>query len=338
MRLEMTEKDPQKVAGGNARSKSLTPEQRSEIAKKAALARHNKDSPQATHESKITIGDLEIECAVLEGEIRVINERAMTKAFGGKRGGSHWKRLKEGGANLPVYLSAKNFSPFISKDLSLALTSPIKYRTKSGNIAHGIDAKLLPEICNIFLRARDEGELHTRQIPLAKQADIIMRGLATVGIVALIDEATGFQKERAVDALAKILEQFIAKELQPWVRTFPTEFYEGLYRLRGLDFPKETVAKPSYFGHLTNDIVYKRLAPGVLEELKKKIPKGKTGKHTSQLHRGLTKNIGHPKLMAHMDSVLTLMSITDDGDYEGFIKLLNKAKPRYDKTIEMDFG
>lgn len=333
----MSTKNEIKVAAAKARSAKLSPEKRREIARKAALVRHNKDAVQATHESHIILGDLQIECAVLEDEVRVINERAMTKAFGGKRGGSHWKRLKEGGANLPVYLSAKNYFPFIPNDLAEALSSPIKYRTKSGNIAHGIDAKLLPEICNVFLRARDEDELHIRQIPLAAQADIIMRGLATLGIVALIDEATGFQRERAVDALARILEEFIAKELQPWVRTFPPEFYEGLYRLRGLDFPKDKIGKPAYFGHLTNDIVYKRLAPGVLAELKKKVPKGKTGRHTTQLHRGLTRRTGHPKLLAHMDSVLTLMSITDDGDYEGFIKLLDKAKPRYDKTIDMDF-
>lgn len=332
----MTEKDPVKVAAGKARSKNMSPKMRSDIARKAALARHNKDAPIATHESSIKIGELDIDCAVLEGEVRVINERAMTKAFGGKRGGSHWKRLKAGGANLPVYLSAKNYFPYISNDLAKALTSPIKYRTRTGNIAHGIDAKLLPEICNVFLKARDADELHIRQIPLAAQADIIMRGLATVGIVALIDEATGFQRERAVDALAKILEQFIAKELQPWVRTFPPEFYEGIYRLRGLEFPKHKIKRPRYFGHLTNDLIYKRLAPGVLAELKKKVQKGKTGRHKTQLHRGLTKNLGHPKLMAHMDSVLSIMTLSDDGDYEGFIKNLDKAKPRFDKTIEMN--
>lgn len=335
--MDTKEKDEARVAGGIARAKSLTAQKRSEIAKKAAESRWAGDVPRATHDGTIKLGDLEVECAVLEDGRRVISERAMTRAFGGKRGGSHWKRAKEGGANLPVYLSAKNFSPFISNELSSALTAPIKYKTLHGSIANGLDAALLPEVCNVFLKARDRDELHPKQIPLAYQADIIMRGLATVGIIALIDEATGYQKDRAVDALARILEKFIAKELQPWVRTFPDEFYQELYRLRGLEFPQDTVKRPGYFGHLTNDIIYRRLAPGVLEELKKSTPKGSTGRHKHQLHRRLSGDVGHPKLMAHLDSVVTVMKLTDDGDYDGFISKLDRVKPRYDKTLMLPF-
>lgn len=330
-------KDKKKVAGGVARAKALTPEARSAIAKKAAALRWAGDIPKATHDGIIKIGELEIECAVLEDGKRVISERAMTRAFGGKRGGSHWKRAREGGANLPVYLSAKNYLPFISSDLEAALSSPVNYKTLHGSVANGLDATLLPKVCNVFLKARDEDELHPRQIPLSMQADIIMRGLAEVGIIALIDEATGYQRERAVDALAKILEKFIAKELQPWVRTFPDDFYQELYRLRGLDFPKDTVKKPSYFGHITNDIIYKRLAPGVLDELKKATPKGNTGRHKQQLHRRLTSDIGHPKLMAHLDSVITVMKLTDDNDYDGFVQKLDRVKPRYDTTLQLPF-
>lgn len=328
-------KDEAKAKGGRARAVALTPKKRSDIARKAATARWAADLPRATHESSIELGDLEIECAVLEDERRVISERAMTRAFGGKRGGSHWKRVKEGGAKLPVYLSAKNFSPYINNELAVALSSPIRYLTKGGNIANGLDAGLLPELCNVFLKARDANDLHSKQIPLAIHADIIMRGLATVGIIALIDEATGFQRDRAVDALAKILEEFIAKELRPWVRTFPDEFYEQLYRLRGLDFPNDTVRRPSYFGHITNDIIYKRLAPGVLKELKRKTPKSSNGRHKHQLHRRLSEDVGHPKLIAHLDSVVTVMKLTDDGDYDGFIEMLNRVKPRYNETMQL---
>ncbi len=187
----------------------------------------------------------------------------------------------------------------------------------------------------MFLKTRDVDALHPRQVPMAAQADIIMRGLATVGIIALIDEATGYQQERAVNALAEILEKFIAKELRPWVRTFPDEFYRELYRLRGLEFPADTVKKPSYFGHITNDIIYKRLAPGVLAELKKVTPKGKSGRHKHQLHRRLTGDVGHPKLAAHLDSVITVMKLSDDKDYDGFIEKLDRVKPRYDKTLTL---
>lgn len=57
-----------------------------------------------------------------------------------------------------------------------------------------------------------------------------MRGFARVGIIALVGEATGYQRD-----LARILEAFITKELQPYVRTFPTDFYQEMFRLRGYE-------------------------------------------------------------------------------------------------------
>jgi hypothetical protein len=141
-----SEKNPDKVAAAKARAEKLGPARRSDIARKAAVARHNKDAPVATHESSIKLGDLEVECAILADGRRVISERAMTRAFGGRRGGSHWKRMRESGANLPVYLSANNFLPFIDNGLGEALISPIKYRTMNGNIANGLEASLLPKV------------------------------------------------------------------------------------------------------------------------------------------------------------------------------------------------
>jgi hypothetical protein len=121
-------------------------------------------------------------------------------------------------------------------------------------------------------RASDN-ELHPLQIRIAERCELLARGFMEVGIIALVDEATGYQKERARDALARILEEFIAKELRPYIRMFSSEFYENLFRLRGLEFPKDSGKKPQYFGHLTNDIVWARIAPGVLNELKTIIPK-----------------------------------------------------------------
>lgn len=45
--------------------------------------------------------------------------------------------MKRGGAELPVYLSAENFKPFITSELATALTAPILYYTKSGAEAQG---------------------------------------------------------------------------------------------------------------------------------------------------------------------------------------------------------
>src|SRR5215831_16417006 len=97
-------------------------------------------------------------------------------------------------------------------------------------------------VAEVYLKFRDHelrvgGEVPARYERMITAADVLVRALANVGIIALVDEATGFQRDRAADALAKILEAFIAKELRPYVRTFPADFYAQLFRLRGLNFP-----------------------------------------------------------------------------------------------------
>ncbi len=224
-----------------------------------------------------------------------------------------WRGRKHAGTELPVFLEAKNLKPFISAELQTVLIPRI-FRTDKGIKGEGYGAEILPAVCEVYLRARDEGRLTQSQVAVAKQCEIFVRGLSRVGIIALVDEATGYQRDRAKDALACILEEFIAKELRPWVHTFPDEFYEHLFKLRGLSYPRDTVQRPRYFGHLTNDIIYRRLAPGVLEELKRVIPKTQAGRMKYHLHRRLTEDIGHPKLREHLASVITLMKISNSYD------------------------
>lgn len=186
---------------------------------------------EAVYSGKLPIADIELDCAVLDGGVRVLSERAVHRAFGSKRGGSHWKRAKESedGASLPSFLSAKNYSEFISKDLEVALESPILYQsTVGGAPANGIRAELLPEICGVFLSARRAGKLHPSQAHLAVQAEVLMEAFAKVGIIALVDEATGYQRDRSHDALRLLLSKYIAEGLQKWLKTFPDSFFVEL--------------------------------------------------------------------------------------------------------------
>ena len=138
---------------------------------------------------------------------------------------------------------------------------------------------------------------------------------------------------RAKDALTRILEEFIAKELQPYVPTFQDDYYKEIFRLRGLDFPQDTVKRPQYFGVLTNDIVYKRLAPGVLEELKSVTPRLESGRHKNKLFQRLTANKGYPKLREHLGAVVTMMQLSED--WHDFMKKLDRLRPRMDlKSIK----
>jgi hypothetical protein len=208
----------------------------------------------------------------------------------------------------------------------------VSYRTERGNIARGIKAEIIPKICDVWLDADENKMLGVRQKKIAQKAKILMRALAHTGIIALVDEVTGYQRVRAKDALTKILEAFIAKELQPYVPTFPTEFYQEMFRLRGLDYPRESVKRPQYFGSLTNDIVYKRLAPGVLEELKRVTPKLGSGRLANKLSQRLTTNKGYPKLREHLGAVVTIMQLSRT--WHDFLAKLDRLRPRVDmKTL-----
>lgn len=325
-----------RAVGGKARAAGMTPEQRSDSARKAATAKAELGKlPRATHgsaDNPLRIGAAELVCYVLEDDTRLITQEGFLSALGRARKakGGHGASAENRVDNLPSFLAANNLRPFISADL-MRSTAPIVFRTPSGAKAFGYRADLLPKVCNVYLSARDAAAVLPSQAHLVKAADILMRGLAEVGIIALVDEATGYQKDRDKDALAAILEAFVAKELQPYIKTFPPEFYEHLFRLRGLPYPPEKAQyKPQYFGTLTNDIVYKRIAPGVLAELKKEAAKDE---RKGKLHQRLTPTLGHPKLREHLASVTTVMKLS--GDYDDFVGKLDTVHPRYGHTLKL---
>lgn len=324
--------------GGRMAAANLTPEQKKERARQGAAARWDaeKGVPRAEYSGTLKIGDMEFPCSVLSDGTRVLTQNDFMAGMGMYYSG--WvaqNRAKDGpAADMPQFLAYKTLEPFIHKHLGELQSVTLKYRTENGNLAHGVRADIIPKICDIWLDADEHAKLGTRQKEIAAKAKLIMRALAHVGIIALVDEATGYQRDRAADALAEILEDFIAKELQPWVKTFPDEFYEELFRLRGLVFPGDGVKRPQYFGHLTNDIIYARLAPAVLDELRSTTPKDGNGRRRHHFHRRLTEDIGHPKLREHMAAVLTTMQLSED--YDDFITKLDRVRPRYDETIKMN--
>lgn len=321
-----------RAIGGKARALALTPERRSEIARKAAAARKEKATlPRATHFGILQLGGedngVEVRCFVLDDGRRVISGRGLTSAIGMKGRG-------QGASRISAHKLIKNNK---NNDLIVAIDSPIKFVGKSPQgveaTSDGYEATVLQEVCEAILTARDEGLLVTEQDKrYARHADILMRGFARVGIIALVDEATGYQRDRAKDDLAKILQAFVAKELQPYMKTFPADYYEQLFRLRGLDYPPDNPRfRPQYFGTLTNDIVYERLAPGLLAELKRKAAKDEKKAH---LHRRLTTEVGHPKLREHLASTVTIMKLSDA--YPDFIEKLNRVHPRFGTQILLD--
>jgi len=329
-----------RAKGGIARAEALSSKVRKEIAKKAASARWDSDTPTATHIGELEIGDLKLPCAVLPDGTRVISQGGVTTAFGPVTGGYQQRQraADEEMEGLPSFLVAKSLQPFISPELRNLVSSPRKYRDpRGGPIRVGFEASLLPKVCEVWLQARDADALTKIQRPVGDRADLLMRGLAHIGIIALVDEATGYQRDRAKDALTRILEAFIAKELQPWLPTFPADFYQEMFRLRGMEYPNDTVQRPRYFGLLTNDIVYDRLAPGVLEELKHRNPKRESGKsagrRTHKYFQWLTTNKGYPKLREHLGAVVAIMQLSSD--WHDFRAKLDRLHPSYKKPTQL---
>lgn len=270
---------------------------------------------EAIYSGKLPIGDIDLDCAVLEGGTRVLSERAVHRAFGSKRGGSHWKRVKEleGGASLPSFLSAKNYLPFIGRELEAALEKPLVYSVSAGATpANGIRAELLPEICGVFLSARRAGKLHPSQEHLAMQAEVLMEAFAKVGIIALVDEATGYQHDRSHNALRLLLSKYIAEGLQKWLKTFPDSFFSELDRLYGNDTSHGK--RPQYYGKFINKYVYDPIENGYVKRELDKKNIADDGKRRGRFFQWLNDD-GRNILIHQLGRVEGLMEMCSDSDH-----------------------
>lgn len=237
-------------------------------------------------------------------------------------------------AEFPSFIDAQNLQPYISDELRKELTE-FEYVSKSGKmVRRGYKAEILPLVCDVYLQARADGALAPQQMLLALQAEILTRSLAKVGIVALIDEATGYQSEREKDELQKILSAYISAELLPYQRRFPLEYYKQIYRLRGWAYPPKRKNHTQFVGQITNKIVYDLLPKGVLDELRRKNPVIEDkGYRAHRHHQYLTIDIGNPNLEKHLSQLIVLMRISKD--WQEFEDHLTEAFGRYGKQAKL---
>ena len=242
-----------------------------------------------TPDKPLVLVDTEIPCYVLENEMRVLTQSGMFSGLGLARRGLV---SVEGGAQIPRFAASKSVKPFITKELMDGLTNPILFTSVFGK-AYGFPATILADICEIILEARDAGSLDRQQKKLADRCQILMRGFARVGIDALVDEVTGYQKIRNKRALQAILDKYLSKELSAWAKIFPDDFYDRIFKLKGWSGP-DGAKKPSVIGRYTNNIVYERLAPGVLDELKRRNPTLSSGRRRASIINGSPRTSGNP--------------------------------------------
>jgi hypothetical protein len=317
-------------SGGIARAKKLSAERRSEISRQAALAKWKPKIEKATHFGIIKLNDFELPCYVLEDGTRVLSYNGIAKMLGFSEGGGLLER--------PRFLKSKALLPFISKDLMSRSTNPIKMTVpKGGTIAHAVPATVLPDICAVWLNARKAGVLLSRQIEIAEKAEMLTIAFAKVGIIALVDEATGYQGIRPIDALQKYLETLVSKELAAWAKRFPDEFYENIYKLKGWYWPGMGKNRFQCVGHYTKNLVYQRISTGLLEELEKKNPKDENGFRPNRHHQWLSVDVGNPLLAQHIHAVIMFQRLALQSGYgwNRFLKMVDQVLPKKGETFQL---
>jgi hypothetical protein len=315
-----------RAKGGIARAEILSPERRSEIARLAALAKHGKlplangELPEAIGEGILHIGDVDLECYVLKDRRRLFHKRGMARAL---------QMKSEGGNVFMRTINRKGLGSVIPPKLRDKLNSPIVFKPLTGDPAHGFEGTTLIELCDAIWEARKQGKLTKTQEFLGVQAEIIMRSSAKLGIIALIDEATGFILDKRREQYRELFQQFIRDEFRAWKEEFPNEFFDMLYRIYNLKRNPGN-RHPQFFGKFIRRYVYAPLANSngaILEMLDEKNPVVYiNGGRRYKMFQYLSDVVGLNAFRAHLWKTIGIGSAAKTK--EGFDRAFSTAFPQ----------
>lgn len=282
----------------------------------------------------LKLGELEIPCYVLEDGTRVFSGRGMQKILGSTSSSGAW---------LQRFISSSEVSErFRAGENSVLekISNPIKFlRHDAGgsqSTTNGYEVTVLIDICSAIIDANRAGEFNDPLI--VRNADIIIRSVAKVGIIALVDEVTGYNKDkkRAKDELQKFLSQFMREEAATLVKRFEDSFFEMIYKMRGWTW-NYTHKHPGVVGVWINDIVYERIAPMILSELRKRNPVNEKGVRAKRHHQFLSEDMGVPKLLNHLAAVEAL-GRASGYNWSKFMTMLDTAFPKQYQQLSLIFG
>ncbi len=316
--------------GGIARREAMSPERRRESARKAVQARWAKvkgqtpevlpavNLPVAKHRGFLNLMGIEIPCYVLDTGQRVIGRTSATEMLTGIKGGG----------DLEKYLSVGTLKPFIRLDLVLERMAAFSLPEVEGleKAVKGLPTDLLIDICQGFVMALeahgrpDSGtKLTKRQLEIAVKASMFVAACAKVGLDALVDEATGYQYDRAEDALRFKLKAYLEDEMRKWEKTFPDELWVEFGRLT--NWKGAVTKRPKYWGKLVMELIYEYLDADVAKWLKENAPEPI---HGQNYHQHLSGQYGLKKLVEHIWMVV------------GIAKTCTTMKELRDKMAQMN--
>lgn len=243
-------------------------------------------SPFAKWRGQIDLGDSPVDCYVLDTGERVIALRSAVKAIAETDSGK-----------LGNYIGVSGLKPYINSDLVLG--ELVDFAIPGTQLrGSGLKTDAFEEVLRAYVRALHEGaELTDRQRQVAIKCAVISAGLIRTGLEALVDEATGYQYERAEDALQVKLRAFIADELRAWEKTFPDELWEEFGRLTNWSGPLHS--RPRWWGKMVIELIYDTLDPDVAAYLKANKPEPGV-----RWHRQLTENLGVRQLVSRCYEVV----------------------------------
>lgn len=176
-----------------------------------------------------------IECHVLDDERRVLSARGMVAALNGS--------ATEGGAK--DGRSDRLIARILGENSGIELGPRIRFKIPGAPPGAGYPAELLPRLCAAITDRALEGKLHHKQVHIAAHARRIEKALAGVGIVALVDEATGYQRLRAPDALSRLFAEYLLPKPGDWSRAIPEDLYVHLARLYRHEYTRGQARRPA---------------------------------------------------------------------------------------------
>ena len=193
----------------------------------------NKKEGIIKYRGELDLAGHKMPCYVLEDGTRVLSGRGMQEALkmvdeaevGKQKPGTRLKRYLE---------EQKSLRPYVYKEKRPDHYDPI-ICFEGEKVIHGYEATVLVDIANAFLELRKETGKENKKLPIRQaiisdQCEILVRAFAKVGIIALIDEATGYQKVRE-ETLQEILRLYVSEEILKWQKIYHSPFYEQLFRL-----------------------------------------------------------------------------------------------------------